>query len=130
MDGKFAIDQDNCAFRIVDGEAVLIHSETTFYYGLNEVGTKVWQMLLDSDVTVDEVAWKLHGDSGEPPAELVAATAAFLGELANEQFLTKGGGVTAGHSDPTTPLTAPDAPDWMPQINKYDSLDELIITGE
>ncbi len=127
---KFAIDQDNCAFRIADGEAILIHSETTFYYGLNEVGTQIWQMLLDGDVTAEEVASRLHGE-GDPPAELLGACAAFLEELAEEQFLAGEGDAA---TQPSLAGAAGDAeweaPVWMPQITKFNSLDDLIVTGE
>jgi hypothetical protein len=33
-------------FRELDGEAVLLEMRTGQYYGLNQVGTRVWQLLL------------------------------------------------------------------------------------
>lgn len=33
-------------FRELDGEAVLLEMSTGKYYGLNQVGTRIWQLLL------------------------------------------------------------------------------------
>jgi Coenzyme PQQ synthesis protein D (PqqD) len=37
---------DEVVFRNVDGEAVLLHVERGFYYGLDPVGTRVWESLV------------------------------------------------------------------------------------
>ncbi len=129
MSRRYAIDEDNCAYRIVDGEAILIHSETTFYYGLNDAGTRIWQRLLDGDLSVDEAAAVLAGDAGPAGAELVSSAAAFLEQLAGEQLLSREGEASAPTGSTTGESAAPTAP-GMPTDNKYDSLDDLIITGE
>ena len=127
MSAKFSIDQDNCAYRMVDGEAILIHSETTFYYSLNDAGPKIWKVLLDGEVTVEEAA-RAAGAEGEPPAELLAATESFLGELTREQFLTSSEELGEGVAAPDAAVA--DGADWMPVLTKFDSLDELLVTGE
>jgi hypothetical protein len=36
---------DSVLFRDLDGEAVLLETRTGQYYGLNEVGTRMWSLL-------------------------------------------------------------------------------------
>ncbi len=45
-------------FRELDGEAVLLDLEGEYYYGLNVVGTRVWQ-LLEECATMNEVQARL-----------------------------------------------------------------------
>jgi hypothetical protein len=43
LDDAFAISED-AVFRELEGESVLLNLETGTYYGLDEVGTRVWQI--------------------------------------------------------------------------------------
>lgn len=36
---------DDVAFRELDGEAVLLNLETGIYFGLDAVGTRIWQLI-------------------------------------------------------------------------------------
>jgi hypothetical protein len=38
---------DEVVFRNVDGEAVLLHLERGIYFGLDPVGTRVWEALVE-----------------------------------------------------------------------------------
>jgi hypothetical protein len=49
---------DRVLVRVVDGEAVLLNLEDEQYYGLDEVGTVMWDALT-SGVTVEEAARRL-----------------------------------------------------------------------
>ncbi len=43
--------------RVLEGEAVLVDLDTGTYYGLDEVGTRIWELLdAESGVRVDAVA--------------------------------------------------------------------------
>jgi hypothetical protein len=39
---------DDVVFRELDGEAVLLDLETGTYFGLDSVGTRIWQLIGDS----------------------------------------------------------------------------------
>lgn len=41
---KAAIPSD-VAFEVLDGEAVVLNLQTGIYFSLNEVGTRIWQLL-------------------------------------------------------------------------------------
>jgi hypothetical protein len=38
---------DDAVFREMDGESVLLNLETGMYFGLDEVGTRVWRLAAD-----------------------------------------------------------------------------------
>jgi len=40
---------EHVMFRELDGEAVLLNLQNEVYYGLDEVGTRMWQLLTTSD---------------------------------------------------------------------------------
>lgn len=39
---------DDAVFREMDGESVLLNLETGIYFGLDEVGTRVWRLAADN----------------------------------------------------------------------------------
>lgn len=46
LDSRVLIDPD-VIFRELDGEAVILHLGTGLYYGLDSVGTRMWQLLAE-----------------------------------------------------------------------------------
>lgn len=42
---RYKIDKDNITYRIIDNEAVILNLDNGYYYSLNEVGTRIWQMI-------------------------------------------------------------------------------------
>jgi hypothetical protein len=49
---------DDVVFRELEGEAVLLNLETGVYFGLNEVGTRIWS-LLQERVSLKQVLERL-----------------------------------------------------------------------
>lgn len=39
------VKKEIAAFRVIDNEAVILNLENGIYYSLNEVGTKVWELM-------------------------------------------------------------------------------------
>ena len=132
---RYSIDRNNSAWRAVDGEAVLINAETTFYYGLNPSATSIWMLLLDEDLTAGEIADRLAPLSGSDPSEIVQGITGLLDELTAEKLLT-----TVESTESGSPVEQPaadlsDAIDWSgewapPAMTRYDTLEELIVCGE
>lgn len=63
---KYVVNSDAAAWRIVDGEAVIINLETTHYYSLNESGTFVWNLLAERPHDLDELAGALARHYEQP----------------------------------------------------------------
>ena len=47
--------------RELDGEAVLLHLETGTYFGLNPVGTRIWQLIAEG-YSLEQVLETLSGE--------------------------------------------------------------------
>jgi len=50
---------DNVFFQEVNGEAVLLSLQGGFYYGLDEVGTTIWQLIGEEQLDPDQVVERL-----------------------------------------------------------------------
>ena len=48
---------ENVLFRQLEDESVLLNLDSEIYYGLDEVGTRMWQVLIEAENI--EVAYKL-----------------------------------------------------------------------
>jgi hypothetical protein len=48
--------RDDVLFQEVNGEAVLLNLKTGVYFGLDPVGTRVWQLLVEPRVLADVLA--------------------------------------------------------------------------
>lgn len=135
MNLRYSIDQNNSAWRVVDGEAVLINAETTFYYGLNPSATQIWMLLLDEDLTAREIADRLAPACGRDPSEITQGITGFLDELTAEKLLTAAESAASRHAAEQTVADPTEASErsaeWeVPVITRYDTLEELIVCGE
>ena len=71
---------DTVVFREIDGDAVLLNLGTGQYFGLNAVGTRVWQLLAELGKP-QAVLEGLLREFDVPPAQLEADMLALLEEL-------------------------------------------------
>ncbi len=49
---------DNVLFRELEGESVILDLDSEQYFGLDEVGTRIWQLITEADsigATIDEL---------------------------------------------------------------------------
>ena len=53
---------DDVVARVVAGETVLLNLATGTYFGLNEVGGRIWQLLDSGGCTLAEAAVKLEAE--------------------------------------------------------------------
>ena len=131
---RYSIDQENSAWRIVDGEAVLINAETTFYYGLNSTATRIWKLLLDEDLSANEIADRLAPVYARSSADITDGVEHFVEELTGEKLLIASDSTVASASrEPYASIAeADDTPGaWeSPELTRYDTLEELIVCGE
>ncbi len=65
----------------VNGETVLLDLNGESYFGLNEVGTRIWQ-LFQSDITVAEMLDTLSGEYDVNPEQLESDVGDLLDKLA------------------------------------------------
>ena len=81
-------------FRDLDGEAVILDLASGTYFGLNEVGTRVWRMIDEgSDVgqIIDVVAAEYDADR----ATITNDVNRLLDELARRRLIVSAGGAAS-----------------------------------
>jgi hypothetical protein len=60
-------------FRTVDEGAVLLATRDEVYFGLNEVGARIWQLLPPATTTLDELCDVLAAEYPDAPADVLRA---------------------------------------------------------
>ena len=77
--GTFKI-ADNVLFQELDGEAVLLSLEEGCYYGLDELGTRIWQ-LIDQDLDREQVVVAIVEEYDVEPEQARRDLDRFLDDL-------------------------------------------------
>ena len=62
----YVVDGDAAVWNELDGEAVVIHTASAQYYGVNPSGTRLWKQLV-ADAGEEQLAAALVDDFGRPP---------------------------------------------------------------
>ena len=65
--------------RLLDGEAVILDLNSGEYFGLNETGARIWELLEEHDTA--EIADTLAREFTVTPAEASAAVETLIGQL-------------------------------------------------
>ena len=73
-------------FQELEGETVLLNLQSERYYGLDDVGTRMWQLLAENGDVAAALAQLLQEYAVEP-AQLEADLAALIGRLAEAGLL-------------------------------------------
>lgn len=71
---------DNVLFQEVDGEAVLLSLDEGCYYGLDELGTRIWK-LIDQDLDSEQVVAAIVEEYEVEPEQARRDLDAFLSDL-------------------------------------------------
>lgn len=68
------------AWRVIEGEAVILSLDTKVLRGLNPVGSRTWE-LIDGRRSVEEIVEQIVREFDVSPAQADADVRAFVGEL-------------------------------------------------
>lgn len=77
--GNFKI-ADNVLFQELDGEAVLLSLDEGCYFGLDELGTRIWK-LIEEDLDTKQVVEKIVEEYEVEPEQAQQDLDKFLGDL-------------------------------------------------
>lgn len=78
---------DQVLFQNLDGEAVLLDLASETYFGLNEVGTRIWQ-LIETAPPLSEVHGTLCAEFDADAARIEHDLLALVGELSKAGLVT------------------------------------------
>lgn len=71
---KVRTKKETSAYNVMEGEATVIHTETSAYYSLNETGTAIWELLSNESFSSEDIATlitnQLKLDKSEVSAEI------------------------------------------------------------
>ncbi len=85
---------EDVAFREMNGESVLLDLASGTYFGLNEVGTRLWT-LLGQDSSLERAAATLRNEYDVAPEKLEADVLRMLTELQGKGLLRISSGTSA-----------------------------------
>jgi Coenzyme PQQ synthesis protein D (PqqD) len=125
MSDIFAVPTDQVAARVMEGEAVVINLDSGVYVGLNRSGTVLWGLLETGPRSSRALADALAQAYGVSAQEVIVDVGFFLDGLEREGMLTAadGVGIPVEVVEDTGAYLAPMA-------ERYESLDELMLSGE
>ena len=75
------------AWRMIEGEAVILAMDTKVFRGLNAVGSRVWE-LIDGRRSVDEIGAAIANEFEVAPEVAARDVSAFVGELLARGLVT------------------------------------------
>ena len=120
------------AWRVVEGEGVLLHAETSGYFGLNRTGTLLWQQLATRPSSVEELAAWIGEHLPGAPKDPAVEVAAFIAQLLQHDLIDA--------AAPGTEQLAPAEPAELPElegaeyepplVSPFGELEKLILSGE
>jgi hypothetical protein len=76
------------AWRIIEGEAVILSMDTKVLRGLNPVGSRIWE-LIDGQRSLEEITGTIVLDFDVTPADAAQDVRAFIQELLDGGLVTQ-----------------------------------------
>lgn len=74
-------------FNEIDGEVVMLSIENSEYYGMDKVGSRIWE-LLEQPVSFKELVAKLMEEYDVPESQCSEDTLTFLKKLQDKKLIT------------------------------------------
>ncbi|MDD5672152.1 MAG: PqqD family protein, partial [Candidatus Omnitrophica bacterium] len=65
---KYAINEEQITYRVIDGEAIVLNLEDAYYYGLNTVATEILE-LIDRKKNLCEILKTLQKEYSDIPVK-------------------------------------------------------------
>jgi Coenzyme PQQ synthesis protein D (PqqD) len=125
---RYSINAQKVTWELTDGEAVIVHFESSAYYGLNATGTYIWCRLADGALDTGELAERLAARYGKRPADIAADIDGFLGSLKTEELISES--ATPGAASARPGENSIDDGYEPPRLTKFGELEKLILSGE
>lgn len=80
-----------CPFHVttnqIEDELVALNLETSFYYGVDGIGTQIWRLLIDENLTISEACAKLQEEYDVDAGTCLREVRAFVEQLIDAKLL-------------------------------------------
>lgn len=128
---RFQANTDTAAWRFVDGEAVIVHAETSAYYGLNASASFIWEAILEESLAAREIGQRVGGQFGVDSETIQGDVEAFLASLAAEGLVREGNVPVKGAAVPgKTGQAGANGSYEPPRLERFGELEQLVLSGE
>ena len=121
---------DIAAWRIVDGEAVIVHADTSAYYGLNATATFIWESILTQALATREITERLAGQFGVASDLIQPDVESFMARMQQEGLVRAGTGSGSAAPDGAGVATGAGGIYVPPQFERFGELEQLVLSGE
>ena len=120
---------DIAAWRIVDGEAVIVHAASSAYYGLNSTATFIWESIVSAPLASEDVTDRVTARFGVPSDAVRDDVEAFLRSLEAEGLAREATGAPV--APPAVAAAAPNGQTFVPpRLSRFGELEQLVLSGE
>ena len=135
---RYRVDDANVACRVVDGEAVLLHADSTAYFGVNQTGTLLWTRLATAPQTAEELSAWARGFFVDAPADAADQISTFLScllerrlvEAVDDGAAATPPGIAARDASQAATADGKRVPWETPELEQFGELEKLILSGE
>ena len=122
---------DIAAWRIVDGEAVIVHAVSSAYYGLNSTATFIWESIVSGPMASDDITDRVTARFGVASDAVRDDVEAFLRSLeaeglareADTASVLPGAGAFMAQASPSAEFVPP-------RMSRFGELEQLVLSGE
>jgi hypothetical protein len=84
-------DRFTCPFHVttnqIEDELVALNLETSFYYGVDGIGTQIWRLLIDENLTISEACGKLREEYDVDAETCLREVRAFVEQLIDAKLM-------------------------------------------
>ena len=128
---RFQANTDIAAWRIVDGEAVIVHAISSAYYGLNKTGTFIWESIVSEPLASHDIAERVTERFGVKSDSVRDEVDGFLVSLEAEGLACEAADAPVAASAVAV-SAQPDAtgPFVPPRLARFGELEQLVLSGE
>ena len=123
---RFEVDRRRVVHETIDGEAILIHMDTGFYYSLEGPGAEIWEGLI-AGRAVDEISQVLRTRYEAPPNVIEDAVPALAEELCRERLLDRMQGPAANGSLAIGESESPRVEFETPILHRYTDMADFML---
>jgi hypothetical protein len=122
---------DIAAWRIVDGEAVIVHAVSSAYYGLNSTGTFIWESLVSAPMASDDITDRVTARFGVSDASVRDEVDAFLRTLEAEGLTREAADASSASAVAASTEAGSAVGQFVPpRLSRFGELEQLVLSGE
>lgn len=125
---KVSIRVPHILHEAVDGEVLIVNTETGMYYALRSVAADIWQAIQRSGPSVDDIVASIAARYGAAVEVVEGIVSPFIAELSGESLVVLDSGTAANRTAAGVfAMAATRLPFTLPRLEKFTDLRHYLI---